>query len=559
MKVVRLRNFRSGLSTNSSSTHSVIYRNEGEMFEDLDVFELDYYDRCDSTIAATREAKIKYILANIMYDDTLVKALLPKYPEMKQYFGKIKKKFSSNDENDYNYDESFGMYCRGELFTGNLAFDLEYISEIIDNPDLIIIGGSDELDFVYDTCEGHAELVEPHDFEDFGDRYVGWGNKGKHIHKNGNYWVAYGSSRLRKVTGEDRDYDFMTAYKKHSTLGRVRFSTTKGELIPKYPELIDLRITNKCNHGCPFCFMDSTNSEPHMDASYIYRVLNGCGPNTEFSIGGGNILLYPDLEEVLGKIKSEGHIVNVTINAKDCDTIVNDEKFKDIFMKYVDGVGISVTKVEDVSEVKKFHDVFSGNNGDFFRKHPGYRSKYITMHMIPELLGVQLTKDIMNEATEQKMWITSLFLGYKTNGRGAKCEHVVFSDDELNALFNDVHYRVAIDTSFANSYYKWLDENFAISKCITLNEGEFSIYVDGVNQVLYKSSYQLDKPYRLYEWNDKEIKANPFKARAIEVNDVMGAFACVRKDNGLKVYSDAIEDKYYADAEIPYYEDEYED
>ena len=92
-----------------------------------------------------------------------------------------------------------------------------------------------------------------------------------------------------------------------------------------------------------------------------------------------------------------------------------------------------------------------------------------------------------------------------------------------------------------------------------MNEGEFSIYVDGVNQVLYKSSYQLDKPYRLYEWNDKEIKANPFKARAIEVNDVMGAFACVRKDNGLKVYSDAIEDKYYADAEIPYYEDEYED
>lgn len=558
MKVVYLKNFRSGLATNSSSTHSVIYRNEGEMFEDLDVFELDYYGRCDSTIAATREAKIKYILANIMFDDTLVKALLPKYPEMKQYFGKIKKRFMSDNENEYRYDESFGMYCRGELSTGNLEFDLEYITEIIENPELIIIGGSDEMDFVYDTCAGHAELVEPSDFEEFGNRYVGWGKKGRHIHKNGNYWVAYGSSRLHKVTGEDVDYDLATAYKKNCTLGRVRFSDTKGELVPKYPELIDLRITNKCNHGCPFCFMDSTNKEPHMDAHYINRVLHGCGPNTEFSIGGGNILLYPDLEEVLAKIKAEGHIVNVTINAKDCDTVVNDATYRDIFMKYVDGVGISVTKVEDVKEVKKFYDVFYSDD-DFFRKHPGYTKKYITMHMIPELLGVQLTKDIMNESTVQKMWMTSLFLGYKTNGRGAKCEHTVFTDAELDDLFNDIYYRVAIDTSFANSYYDWLDKNFAISKCITLNEGEFSVYVDGVNQVICKSSYQLDKPYRLYEWNDDAINANPIKATAREVNDIADAFGCVRRDNGLKVYSETMDDKYYADAEIPYYEDEDED
>jgi hypothetical protein len=179
--------------------------------------------------------------------------------------------------------------------------------------------------------------------------------------------------------------------------------------------------------------------------------------------------------------------------------------------------------------------------------------------MIPELLGVQTTKDIMNEATKQEMWITSLFLGYKTNGRGAKCEHTVFTDAELNDLFNDIYYRIAIDTSFANSYYDWLDKNFAISKCITLNEGEFSVYVDGVNQVICKSSYQLDNPYRLYEWSDKTINANPIKAKAIEVNDIEDAFGCIRRDNGLKVYSETMDDKYYADAEIPYYEDEDED
>ena len=72
MKAVYLKNFRKGLATNSSSTHSLIYRNDGELFKDLDIFECDYYDRCTSTIAASREAKIKYVLADIMYNEPLV-------------------------------------------------------------------------------------------------------------------------------------------------------------------------------------------------------------------------------------------------------------------------------------------------------------------------------------------------------------------------------------------------------------------------------------------------------------------------------------------------------
>jgi len=75
MKAVYLKNFRKGLATNSSSTHSLIYRNDGELFKDLDIFECDYYDRSTSTIAASREAKIKYVLADIMYNEPLVKIM----------------------------------------------------------------------------------------------------------------------------------------------------------------------------------------------------------------------------------------------------------------------------------------------------------------------------------------------------------------------------------------------------------------------------------------------------------------------------------------------------
>ena len=65
MKIFRIKNRRNSLATNSSSTHSVIYKNKGQVFEDLGVFDNRYYDRCTETIAASREAKIRYIFANI--------------------------------------------------------------------------------------------------------------------------------------------------------------------------------------------------------------------------------------------------------------------------------------------------------------------------------------------------------------------------------------------------------------------------------------------------------------------------------------------------------------
>lgn len=38
MKVFKIINFRKGLATNSSSTHSIIYKNKDDMFKDLNIF-----------------------------------------------------------------------------------------------------------------------------------------------------------------------------------------------------------------------------------------------------------------------------------------------------------------------------------------------------------------------------------------------------------------------------------------------------------------------------------------------------------------------------------------
>jgi hypothetical protein len=70
-----------------------------------------------------------------------------------------------------------------------------------------------------------------------------------------------------------------------------------------------------------------------------------------------------------------------------------------------------------------------------------------------------------------------------------------------------------------------------------MNEGEYSMYIDAVEEKAYKSSYQLDKPYNMHhEYLKKE-----------EYYNVKDAFANIRKDSGFKTY-DEIEKHYWSDA-----------
>ena len=536
---IYLKNFRRGLATNSSSTHSLIYRNDGELFKDLDIFELDYYGRCDSTIAASRNAKIKYVLAAIMWNEPLVKIMASIYPEMKQYFPKIKDAFADDYDN-----EKFGMYCRGSLdFEGNLEASVDYLRNVIDNKEIVIVGGSDEMDFVYDTISGHVEVPDP-DMVRYGDRS---GKRG--VTKNGNYWVGYGDTH-DFVHKKDDDGYYENCAIKDSFCGRIRFATSEDEIVPEAPELIDLRITNQCDNGCPFCFMDSDMQGKHADINFLlYSVVNAMGEpevtkrnRCEFSIGGGSVILYPELETLLKAIHQKGHIANVTINIKDCEKIMNDHNLARIFKYYVDGIGVSVFSVDDVKTLSKFYQFFNKN---MYASQDGY--KYIVAHLIPELIGVKTTKDIQKAVyDDEDLWCHFLYLGYKTNGRGANVEVKDFTREELDDLFDKAY--AHIDTTFANRYWWYIKDNFSTGQTITLNEGEFSMYVDGVEEKAYKSSYQLDKPYNMdYSQQDENGERKKWYG-------LIEAFTEIRRDGGFKVY-DEVKHHYYDDAKHYWEED----
>ena len=127
-----------------------------------------------------------------------------------------------------------------------------------------------------------------------------------------------------------------------------------------------------------------------------------------------------------------------------------------------------------------------------------------------------------------KWWPPVLFLGFKQMGRADKTTVNRLTAHELQALFS-FNNSLSIDTTFAKNYEDWIKANMSYKYSITWNEGEFSMYIDGVKRYAYKSSYHLDKPYNMSWENSKTSHES--------VYGVKEAFGKIREDGGFPKYT----------------------
>lgn len=107
----------------------------------------------------------------------------------------------------------------------------------------------------------------------------------------------------------------------------------------EYATSIDIKITNKCNNGCPFCFENSSPKGIHGNLNHpIFDTLQ---PYQEIAIGGGNPLLHPNLISFLERMKKKKVICNITIHQKDFEENYSLIKFL-TDEKLIYGVGVSL-------------------------------------------------------------------------------------------------------------------------------------------------------------------------------------------------------------------------
>jgi len=238
--------------------------------------------------------------------------------------------------------------------------------------------------------------------------------------------------------------------------------TNESEFKPEYPESIDLKVTNRCDIGCPYCHEKSTPYGKIGDLSKMVWNLQGLPQGVEIAIGGGNPLSYPYLVELLISLAKYSYIANITVNAKHLPEY-------DSFL-------------ESLIACNMIHGVGVSYDGEHF-----FGSDNTVYHVIA---GIHTLEDITKLITSNRK---VLILGYKYFGRG-KHYYNLEIERKIRALRNSLWEVIGKGTiSFDNLAIEQLEvrDHFTYnewSKFYMGDDGGFTMYYDAVEQYYAPSS-----------------------------------------------------------------------
>ena len=116
---------------------------------------------------------------------------------------------------------------------------------------------------------------------------------------------------------------------------RVALDSTKPITELAYPEFYDVKLTGKCEGKCPWCYMDSKETDEHYDNA-VQKIKDYFEPMSEnqrpfqVALGGGEPTSHPDFIEILKTFKELGIEPNYTTNgmwSHSLDEIPDEETF----------------------------------------------------------------------------------------------------------------------------------------------------------------------------------------------------------------------------------------
>ena len=272
------------------------------------------------------------------------------------------------------------------------------------------------------------------------------------VYKNGNYTVSINLLTGTKI--RENDLDFFE---------------------PAFAENCDVKITDRCDGGCAFCYEGCTPSGHHGDIMNP-KFLDTLHPYTELAING-NDLSHPDLIPFMHKMKEKKVILNMTVNQ------IHFEKRFDTIKKWIDekliyGLGISL---RDPTE-------------EFV-----WKVKQIPNAVIHTINGILSPSDY--EILKDN-GLKVLILGYKQLRRGVDyydsnevdvCKKQDWLYDNLKNMLN--HFEVV---SFDNLAIEQLDVNRLLdndqwNEFYMGDDGKYTFYIDMVEGTFAKNSLSMER------------------------------------------------------------------
>ena len=254
--------------------------------------------------------------------------------------------------------------------------------------------------------------------------------------------------------------------------GTTTRRTEDDEFRPDYAENCDVKITDRCDGGCKFCYEGCTPSGKHGDILND-TFINSLHPYTEMALNG-NDLSHPHLMAFLSRLKEKKVIANLTVNQ------IHFEKYYNFIKELLDkkliwGLGISLREPTDafINLVKEIPNA-----------------------VIHTINGI-LTENDLDKLANHDLKI--LILGYKTTGRGLEYRSKNMNDLTINSEY--LYGMLPIITkenwfknlSFDNLAIHQLDIKRLMSeeeweRFYMGDDGTFTFYIDLVNQTFSKNS-----------------------------------------------------------------------
>lgn len=264
---------------------------------------------------------------------------------------------------------------------------------------------------------------------------------------------------------------------------KIRFNNLDN-LTPSFAENIDIKLTDKCDGLCKYCFEGSSINGKHGDILNL-KFWNTLHKGQEVAING-NDLSHPDLITLLEKLQKQGIIVNMTLNQ--IHFMQNLDLVESLISnKLVYGVGISL-----VSPIKKLIEVL---------KKPIFKNT--VLHTINGIL----TKEDIDKLKDNDFKL--LILGYKRFRRGEDYfekeskqieKNQKWLEDNIKDLFN--HFSVI---SFDNLAIEQLDIKDKINSktwndCYMGDDGTTTFYIDCVEcKFAINSTAPMNERYDLLD------------------------------------------------------------
>lgn len=394
-----------------------------------------------------------------------------------------------------SYDKPHILAKYGELYIVGLDsygyVPKEEIKRILDNEKLfwnLILGNSK----IY-TGSDETDLFEDLDFSKYKYNLVGGSDSAccasdnlfqyrGYIYEIGSYINGNYKTTIYEDGTRVRELQPHNAYYNQGLYLKGKYKLNEIDMMePEFVENIDLKITNFCENNCEFCYAESNVQGRDADYEDVKAIIDSMKPYTEIAIGGGNVLTYARLEEVLRYAKSKNIIANITV--RDIDIL---GKYRDLFEnicneRLVRAVGVSITDVENLRKI----DLIETN-----------RIQLIA-HMI---IGIHTIEDIKTVITNSG-FDGVLLLGYKSIGKGLK-----YYEDNKDKIVKRIANIQSSDLMEIDTYKKIAFDNLAIDqlkldvehKYCDIYQGEdgkFSMYIDLVESKYAKSSLVENKEY----------------------------------------------------------------